>query len=519
MATDPARHRGSSRLTTGAAALAGLACLQASAQELRARPEIETSVTVTSNAAYATASEAKADVIVSASPRLVVSSRGGRVSLNGDIGVEGVAYANTSGASLVRPRGALNLRTEVLERWVFVDASVGADRSSANPYAARPESASAFNDYTSMRYRLTPYIERQLTPRLSILARSDHLVTRRVGAASAFDQGGGDPVRDAYVQSHLLQGVMTPMPFGAAVEFTHDDTRLRHETSSLLTQTGARAIATYATEFQVTVGAIVGRETNEYSVTKRTDSIIGAEIKWRPDERTSLDARVEKRFFGTGYTVEWRQRSPFFGTNFTLDRRPIAQAGSRLVGSAGSNVRTLLDDVLTTRFPSEGQRTELVDRIVRDLNLPETLISPIDLFTSYAQLQDTLSGTLFVYGRLTTVSATAYALQRRRLVGVEGVLAPSAQTSDNRQYGFEVLVNRRLSRTWTADAGLRVSRISGLGARRGDATTDAIVQAGLSVATSAFTRLGVGARHQAVRSTAATSARETAMVATLVHRF
>lgn len=520
MATDPARARCPLRSSAGAAAvLTALAAGSAGAQELRIRPEVEASVTITNNAAYATSSLAEGDAIVNVNPRLALTSRGGRVSIDGVFGIEALAYANSADASQVRPRGRVDLRSELIDRWAYFDASVVADRVSDNPYAARPESATAFNDYTSMRYRLTPYLQRQLTPRLALLARTDHVLTRRVGGTSSFDPGGTDPARDAHEQAQRIQLDLTPMPLGATLELTREDTRHRGAATSILNQSGVRAIATYSPAPQLTLGAIVGREVSKYSLFKRTDPITGGEIKWQPSERSSLEARLEKRFFGTGVAVAWRHRTPFFGFNLAADRRPVAQSGSHLLGFAGADVSSLLDDVLTTRFPDQSQRGELVDQLIRDLNLPETLTSPLDLYTSYAQLQDGASASVLFFGRLTTVSATAFARRRVRLVNVEDVLAPATLSSDNRQFGLEMVVTRRLSPTLSADAGLRASKIEGIGIREGEATTDVVAQAGLSFLSGPNTRLGIGGRYQVVKSTANTTSRETALVATLMHRF
>ena len=99
------------------------------------------------------------------------------------------------------------------------------------------------------------------------------------------------------------------------------------------------------------------------------------------------------------------------------------------------------------------------------------------------------------------------------------MLAPAALSSDNRQYGLEVTASRRLSRVLTADAALRFSRISGLGVRAGESTNDTVVHGGVSLMASPSTRVGLHARQQVVSSSVAPSSRETALVATLMHRF
>jgi len=199
------------------------------AQALRVQPEVEATVTVTNNAAATSSEAARSDTIISINPRLHISSRGGRSTVEGTFGVEAVTYASNSQESIVRPRGALSVRSQLVERLMYVEASATADRVSADPFAARPESATAFNDYTQMRYRFTPYIERQLTPSLSLLARTDHVITRRVGTSSASDPGGTSPARDAHEQQQTLRVEQLPQPFGWTAELTRQDTKLRGE--------------------------------------------------------------------------------------------------------------------------------------------------------------------------------------------------------------------------------------------------------------------------------------------------
>ena len=110
--------------------------------------------------------------------------------------MEAVKYVNGTEESILRPRGSLGLRSELAERLLFLNASVTADQISADPYSARPDAATAFNDYTQMRYRLTPYVERQLNPTLKFFASTDYVFTRRVGSSSALDPGGTTPLRD-----------------------------------------------------------------------------------------------------------------------------------------------------------------------------------------------------------------------------------------------------------------------------------------------------------------------------------
>lgn len=504
---------------TGVAGAVMAAFGPAGAQALRVQPEIESTLTVTNNAAATPSAEPRSDTIWSVNPRINISSRGGRASVEGTFGLEAIKYVNNTEDSVLLPRGSLSLRSQIVERTAFFDASVTADRINADPFAARPDSATAFNDYTQMRYRLTPYIERQLTPTLNFLVRTDHVFTRQVGSTSAADPGGTDPVRDADEQQQTVRLEQLPRPLGITAELTRDSSRLRAASEPTLTQRAARLIASYAVDPQLTLGLIAGREYSQYSIIDRQDTIVGARMQWRPNERGELNVSVEDRYFGTGGDLEWRQRSPYFGVSLRANRQPVAQSGSHLLGAAGDDTTSLLDGILTTRYPNPAERTTVVEGLIRQLSLPGTLVGPVEFYSSYAQLQTNLSATAFFYGRLTTAAATVFARKRVRLVDLEDVLAPATLDSDNLQSGAEIDVSRRLSPVLSADAGLRYSRVKGLGPRAGQASRDAAVRFGFTRLLTVNTRVSAGLRYQSVRSTVAASSSETAFVGSLLHRF
>ena len=71
----------------------------------------------------------------------------------------------------------------------------------------------------------------------------------------------------------------------------------------------------------------------------------------------------------------------------------------------------------------------------------------------------------------------------------------------------------------SADAGLRYARIKGLGASAGLSSRDAMVRVGLTRQVTPSTRISAGLRYQTVNSTVTNPSSETAIVASLLHRF
>lgn len=499
-----------------AAFLAGLTSVPVfvCAQGLQVRPEVEASLNFTSNAVPAATGLNRSDAIISISPRLNFTSRGGRALLDGTFGIEALAYADNSQESIVRPRGSLRVRTELVEKWLFLNASANADPINADPFAARPEGVTAYNNYTQIRYRMTPYLERQLSPAMTLIGRTDHIITRFVGGS-----GSSVQARGSQEQEQLLRLEHRPAPFGWATEVKRQESRLQGADNATLAQGAARVTATYSVNPQLSLGATAGHEISKYSLIERSDSITGARLNWRPNERGELSASIEHRYFGAAGEFVWQQRSTFFGFTIRASRAPASQTESRFLGAAGDSVTSLLDGVLTTRYPDPGQRSAVVGDVIRQLNLPATLTGPVELYTSYAQLQEQASATVLFFGRLTTASATIFVRRQDRLIGLEDVLAPVTFDSDNKQIGAEVEATRRLSPVLSLNGGLRYNRIEGLGARQGQATRDASVRFGFTQLVNSATRFSAAIRYQNVSSTATGDSRETAVSAAVLYRF
>lgn len=503
---------------TGKALLLALPMLMAGASSLaqafRVQPEVEASVVAGEVTAASAAGQTQSDVALVLNPRITIRSRGGRAAIDGTFGVRATAYANHTQEARASPLGRLGFRGELIEQTAFIDASVSADRTNADPFAPRPEGASTVNDSTSMQYRVSPYIERSLTPSFTVTARTDHIISRRIGESSPSIFNS-----DRYEQAQTLSLDQRPRPLGWRAELLRQDSRARGSDTSTLAQTGARLTLDYQPTLQVVVGATWGRERSEYSLIAHTSSIKGAHLDWKPTERGQLSARIENRYFGTGGELAWQHRTPFCGFTVRALRAPMAQTESRLLGAAGDNVSSLLDAVLTTRYPDPGQRSSAVTDIVRQLNLPPTLTGPIDLHTSYAQLQESASAAVLFYGRLTTAAFRVFGLRQERLVDLADVLAANTFDSDNAQFGGEVEITRQVAPMVSLNGGVRYNRIEGVGTREGQASRDISLHIGITRILNPATRVSAALRHQNLSSNVTYNYRETTMSAALLHTF
>lgn len=495
-----------------------LAAAPASGQQgWRLQPEIGVTATVTDNSGYRSGEQGKGDTIVEVQPRLLVYRRAPDYTLEGDIGAGILQYAEGTQENRVQPRGRLEVRSRPFASWLHLDASVAAVQAESDPYGGRAQAGSSVNEYTLARYAVSPYIEHEPRPGLSVLARADNVWTRRIGG-DAVEQ---DLRRDAYVQQQLVRVEQAPQRWGYLFEMSREDTRYRYASATTLRLEGLRAGLTYAVTPQFHVGPTVGVERSRYSLTDTTDTVYGARARWTPTERSELDALLERRFFGSAWDVEWRHRSPFLRMYARYYRQPVSQASSQVLSSTdGTSVASMLDAMLTTRVADEEQRRLEVRRLISQLGLPETLASPTELFAGYAQLQQGTSLTVALSGVRTTTSITVYYRKSERLPDEDDLVVPiSVALGDARQHGFEINLNRRLSPLVTLDVGWERSRIKGLAQSRGDFSREDAVRVRLSRNLSTRTSLALGWRRQWLDSSEVKSGDETAVFAAMNHRF
>lgn len=497
------------------AAMVSLPTAHAQEQAWRAEAEVSATLTATDNSGYTDVQQSRGDVILNVEPRLRLNSRGGRVSFQGEVGANALTYLRDTQPNRVLPHAQLGMQSTLVERWFYFDASAVVDQTASNPYSARPDGASSFNQITTRRFRLSPYLDHWFSPSLSLTARSDHAWTRRNGRYSA-----ADPRRDAYEQQQTLRLDQQPLPLGGTLEYLRQDTRYSGDADSVLRLDIVRGVLNYALDPQLVLGAIAGRERSEFSLSEHTDSLYGVRVRWLPTERTDLTASIERRFFGTGWNAEFTHRTPFLAVHLRSFREPTAQPSSQILSPGGGSVSELLDAILTTRHPDPVARETLVRSIIDDLGLPETLTGPVEVFADYAQLQQGTSLSVALLGRRTTVAVALHARRYRQLSRSDDPLTPDPSfASDNDQLGVTFDLTRQLTPHTSATLALRASRVEGLGSREGDYSREKSARLSLQHALSPDTSVTLGARRQLLDSNVSDSARESAAFVAVNHRF
>lgn len=510
MATTTATERRGWRTVAWAALLATVAC-GAQAQKADLKPAVQIKSITTSNVAFTTADLAQSDTVLIGTPRLDAVLTHPDYRLNANLSADLVTYVGHSRADRVLPQARADLNARLVDRWFYLDSSLSAGSTAFNPFGVLDvDSATVFNRAKLYQERISPYLDHQLAPDERVQARTDHTWTQNTSGTA-----NSGAIHSA-LNAQVLRYDLRPTPLGLSADAVRTASSYGGSATGDVTFETARVSPTYALTPTLEVFASAGRDLARYGSTRRSETLTGGGLHWTPSARDVLDARVEQRFFGTGWAVNATHRSPFMVLNANLVRQATTYSARIAALPAGADVATLLDALLTTRIPNPVDRATAVQQLIAQQGLPTTLASATDLFSPTAQLQRAANVSMALLGVRHTVTMRLFYDRAEDLLGND---PPPLLSGNLRQYGFTVNGNRRLQPDLAADLGYTRSRVVGFGPNDGLSTTNRSVRFGLTHQLSLRTSVSAALRRLLVDSSAVADANQTALSFGLLHRF
>jgi uncharacterized protein (PEP-CTERM system associated) len=444
-----------------------------------------------------------------------VHDEGAQYRLDGTFALDAIASSDSeNGGNRVLPRGFVDFNAALVQNLLYFDAGLRSARTTGDPFGITTLGpTTGFNEYTTNQYRIAPYVLSELTPDITLAARSEN------SWASTDEPAGFNP-SSGYYGMQSVRVDRRPEPLGLGVELSSSVSRFENQSDDALKDDAARFTASYAFD-PFLLGIIGGYERADVSGESKTHAIGGIKAEWRPNTRTSLVATVESRYFGTGWNVKLSHSNEDFALSGTLVRDVTtypavldAQAGSGFVG-------TLLSSMLSSQFTNSTQRVAEVQNLLASTGIPADLAGASLVASAQALDVETATLNAVLLGKFNTLAFTIY---RTRTVpfylpGDAEVLTVPAAYIDNVISGATINWVHHLSPTWDVNSTLLRSNSTGLGIASGTSSkqTSLLVQLAdrLSPRTTAF----VGVRYQILDSTAATNANETAVFVGFTHRF
>jgi uncharacterized protein (PEP-CTERM system associated) len=474
-------------------------------------------VTATNNSNFDTSNSRESDVIISVAPTIALRGEGRRLKVSGAAALSMVTYVEGTQDSSFDPVGRFTANLEAIENWFFIDAEVSATRSLVNPLAPRVEGASSFNRTTDLTARISPYIDRSFPNDLRLLIRSDNAWTDT--------RGGPEPVSTEYSARHFLRFSRAPRPFGWALEAERRrDDRVDVGVDGAAWYDLARLRLGYVFGGTFEIGIRGGYERSDLFVDGDAVSFVGAELSWRPSERTRLEGFWEDRSFGDAWNLAFTHRSPFLAWDWRSSRDLTTFGDAALSLPETGDLSALLDASLRTRIVDPVERARAVEEFITKRGLPRSLSGPINVFSNQVVIRTSRTGTMTLIGNRSTIALSGF-YQRDETPTTDVFGLPAGDVSDLRQYGATLAYSRRLSSvssalasaTWakTRDEVGTAATPTALTGQSTQQTYRIQFDRQIGPRTTGF----IGARYQIFDSDVIIDSSETAIFAGLGHRF
>jgi len=449
------------RRTFSAVGVALLAASPVHAQQgWRLLPSIGLEETITNNVNLEPNATRQSDLVTRLTPGVDISGTTARSSLVGSILLPILLYARTGEENnRVEPLVNLQGKSELVERFFYVDGAINVSQQFYSPFGARPDNLdnATNNRYTSQLYRITPYIKGEGTQRISYELRDDNIWNVLNNAPSAL---GGVPVTTSNSYTNQLIGTLSrePVPFGWQIDYNRSDVRFTDQPDTQLSELG-RLRALYQPDPVVQLSASGGYEHNAFPFTTYNGPIYGVGYKWRPSPLLSSDGYWEHRYFGSSYGFSLDYRTPLSVWSASASRTTTSYPQQLASLPAGADVAALLNTLFSSRVIDPGQRQQLVDEVIRVRGLPGTLLGPVTLYTQQVTLQESANLTFGLLGARNSIFFSGTYLRSEPIAGSGDPLPPSlAGLNDNTQYGANIAWNHQLTELVSTGANLSWSR-------------------------------------------------------------
>ena len=480
----------------------------AGAQTWRVTSAIGWQSTLTDNADLTP--NGRSDWVNQFTPSVSFHEAGGRSQLTGALSVPVVLFARTSENNQVFPQASVNGSYEAIDKFLFIDASANVSQQFASPFGARSTSLAnaTENRYTAQSYSVSPYIKGAMPGGVTYELRDNNLWSD----ANASSIGNGRSYTNEIV-GRLEHG---PAPAGWGLDYDRADVRFFGQSQSETTEI-ARARGSWLVDPSFDVSATFGYEDNRFFLTRESGATYGAGLRWRPNERTTLNTNWEHRFFGAAYDLAFNHTTRLTVWSVAASRNITSYPQQLATLPQGGNVSGLLNALFASRIPDPVQREVFVDQLIRDRGLPTVLTGPVPLLAQQVTLVESASATAGILGARNSILFSVFR-SRSEPVRADELGTIVSDITNNTQLGASASWTHQLTPLLSLGTSLSWSRTTA-NVESGGVTRLYSLQAFLSTPLSPYTSISGGARYQDSHSDVADSFREAAVYVSLAYTF
>lgn len=476
----------------------------AHAQSWKWQSSISLRETATNNVNLDPDNARTSDLVTEITPNLTFSERGQNTRVDGFVSIPVVFYARTGDANnSVYP--SLNLVGDVgfFDGIFHVEGAVDVSQQFFTPFGAQPQdfATSTDNRYRTTTYRVSPYLQGVTSGNIAYELRNNNVWSNLSGAPIDTDNS-------RYTQWLAKAESAGTGNVGWRASYDYTDVTFDNE-GSLKTQI-ARIAPFYAVTSQFRVEAIGGYEKNEGTVTDYSGAVYGVGFRWTPTERTNVVGNWEHRFFGSSYLFSFDHRTPLTVWNVAVSRNVTTYPQQLAALQGGTDVVGYVNNLYLSSIPDPIARQQAVQQFMRERGLPDTLLSPVTLYSQQILLQQQQTASLGLIGARNTIFFSVYNL-RSEPITASGIALPPllSQGNDNTQTGGNIVWTNRLTQAVNLVASLDAFRTVSNAPPEFE-TKQGIAQITLTAPLSGKMTGFIGARYQALSSDVSSDYNETA---------
>ncbi len=258
----------------------------------------------------------KSDFVTRISPGIRIDGQSARASGNLNYQWQQYAYADTSARNNQQKSLAANGRLELVEQWLFLDASHNTSQQAVSAFGTQGVGNELINDNRTevSSYRLSPYIQGRLA------SVADYQL-RYSGTHTSSDAGAlsGGTAATTQAWNGQLSG-LTPLAL-LSWAFNVDKLDINHSRGFTSQNDRMYGTLTYLIVPQVRLSVSAGSESDNYLAgVEREKSTAGIGVEWAPTERTKVAVRKDRRSFGDSFSADFTHRTALSAWKFSDSR-------------------------------------------------------------------------------------------------------------------------------------------------------------------------------------------------------
>lgn len=437
------------------------------AADWRIEPTLNLRETYSDNVDNAPKGSEKSDFITEVAPGVNVTAIGRRLKLNASYAMRNMLYANSSRNATTYNQLNGTAFAELVDDLVFFDAAANMSRQSISAFGpqATDSAYSDANQANTRFLRLSPFTRYRFGNAAVSELRYAHTATSSSAAGLSNSQTDTLSARiDSGPSFYTL---------GWGLNFNKSNTRYTESESQQVQSQGGNLRYRLNSQFSLT--GTGGYEAYSYTANdgkKPEGAYWSTGFIWAPSERTSVEASVGHRYYGTSYALNAVNRSRYLTSTVTYSE-DITTSQQQYARDVSSSTTGLFDQLFQSSIPDAAQRQQAVEAFIRTNNLPTTFSTSVNSLTNRIFLQKRAQASLAFNASKTAVVFSAYNAKREAQSGAAADAAllsanGFALDSDNHTAGLSGFMSVRATSYSTVNLGASLSRTNSLDSDRRD---------------------------------------------------